>query len=64
MEPGNVAKALAQEAIFVSNGSFYASTVMQRLGRESGGLVRAGCACYTTEQEVGRLAAALRRIGR
>jgi selenocysteine lyase/cysteine desulfurase len=37
---------------------------MQRLGRESGGLVRAGCACYTTEQEVGRLAAALRRIGR
>ena len=61
--PAEVATALAREGIFVSNGSFYASTVMQRLGQEREGLVRAGCACYTTEEEVDRLLSGVERIG-
>jgi cysteine desulfurase family protein (TIGR01976 family) len=60
--PAEVATALGREGIFVSNGGFYASTVMQRLDKEQGGLVRAGCACYTTEEEVDRLLAGIERI--
>ena len=40
--------------MFVSCGDFYATTVVERLGLTDG-LVRAGCACYTTEEEVNRL---------
>ena len=50
-----VAAALAEEGVFVSNGDFYATTVVARLGLTAHGLVRAGCACYTTEEEVDRL---------
>jgi cysteine desulfurase family protein (TIGR01976 family) len=57
-----VAKALVQDGLFVSNGNFYASTVVERLGQTRDGLVRIGCACYTTEQEIDRLIASLRRI--
>ena len=55
MPSAEVAKALAGEGIFVSNGDFYATTVLERLGLLKSGLVRAGCACYTTEEEVNRL---------
>ena len=41
--------------VFVSNGDFLASTVTKRLGVAEEGLVRAGCACYTTLDEVERL---------
>jgi selenocysteine lyase/cysteine desulfurase len=51
---GVVAEHLAARAVFVSSGDFYATTVVERLGL-SDGLVRAGCACYTTEGEVDRL---------
>ena len=54
-----VAIRLAEEAMFVSNGDFYATTVVQRLGLAESGLVRAGCACYTTPEEVSRLIAAV-----
>ena len=60
--PDAVADALAEEAVFVSTGDFYASTVVRRYGLvASGGLVRAGCAAYTTADEVDRL---LERVGR
>jgi cysteine desulfurase family protein (TIGR01976 family) len=49
-----VARHLADRGVFVSSGDFYAATVVQRLGLRDG-LVRAGCACYTTEEEVDRL---------
>ena len=49
-----VARRLASVGVFVSSGDFYASTVVERLGLKDG-LVRAGCACYTTEEEVDRL---------
>ena len=50
-----VAGALAKRGVFVSHGDFYASTVVARLGLGPEGLVRAGCACYTSEEEVDRL---------
>ena len=54
-----VARHLAERAVFVSSGDFYATTVVERLGL-SDGLVRAGCACYTTEEEVDRLVEGVR----
>jgi len=59
-----VADALAARAVFASNGDFYATTVVRRLGHEKGGLVRAGCACYTTAAEVDRLVDGVREIAR
>ena len=41
--------------LFVSHGDFYATTAVERLGRSRDGLVRVGCACYTTEDEIERL---------
>jgi selenocysteine lyase/cysteine desulfurase len=57
-----VARALVREAVFVSNGDFYATTVVRRLGHREHGLVRAGCAAYTTEGEIDRLLAAVRAV--
>jgi cysteine desulfurase family protein (TIGR01976 family) len=59
-----VAAALAAEAVFVSHGDFYATTVVERLGLSAPGLVRAGCACYTTPEEVDRLVAGVRALVR
>lgn len=58
--PETVARRLAARGIFVSHGDFYAATVVERLDLGPGGLVRAGCACYTTPEEVERLIAAVR----
>jgi cysteine desulfurase family protein (TIGR01976 family) len=57
-----VAKLLAREALFASNGNFYAASVVARLGQAREGLVRAGCACYTTEEEIDRLVESVRKI--
>ncbi|MBA3497371.1 MAG: cysteine desulfurase-like protein [Gemmatimonadales bacterium] len=57
-----VAKALAEDGLFVSSGDFYATTVVERLGLSAHGLVRAGCACYTTTDEVDRLVAAVTKL--
>ena len=56
----DVARKLADKAIFVSDGDFYATTVVERLGVE--GLIRAGCACYTTIDEIDRLIDGIRSI--
>jgi selenocysteine lyase/cysteine desulfurase len=61
MEADGVAERLAARAVFVSSGDFYATTVVERL-ELSGGLVRAGCACYTTEEEIDRLIEAVRTL--
>ena len=55
LESRRVAELLAERGVFVSHGDFYASTVLRRLGLEVEGLVRAGCAIYTTDDEVERL---------
>ncbi|HYB54389.1 MAG TPA: cysteine desulfurase-like protein [Thermoanaerobaculia bacterium] len=56
----SVAEALAERAVFVSSGDFYAKTVVERLGHAVDGVVRAGCACYTTDEEIERLVEAVR----
>jgi cysteine desulfurase family protein (TIGR01976 family) len=55
-----VARALAERALFVSHGDFYAATVVRDLGVD--GLVRVGCAAYTTEEEIERLLHAVEAI--
>ncbi len=56
----DVCRTLAERGLFASNGDFYAATVVKQLGVEA--LVRAGCAAYTTDDEVLRLVAAVERI--
>ena len=51
----SVARRLADKGLFLSHGDFYAATVTERLGLGEEGLVRAGCACYTTQEEIDRL---------
>jgi selenocysteine lyase/cysteine desulfurase len=58
----DVATRLAQRGVFVSHGDFYAMTVVERLGLTETGLVRAGCAMYTTTDEVARLVDGVRSI--
>jgi cysteine desulfurase family protein (TIGR01976 family) len=57
-----VARELVSRGVFVSNGDFYASTIVKRLGHADHGIVRAGCACYTSEAEVERLIAGVGEI--
>jgi cysteine desulfurase family protein (TIGR01976 family) len=57
-----VALALAKRGVFVSNGDFYAATVVDRLKLLPHGLVRVGCSCYTTEEEVERVVDAVRTL--
>jgi cysteine desulfurase family protein (TIGR01976 family) len=59
-----VAKKLTERGAFVSHGDFYAMTVVERLGQTAHGLVRAGCACYTTPEEVERLLVGVQAIAR
>ena len=56
------ARALAEKGLFLSHGDFYAWTVMQRFGLEPEGFIRAGCACYTTEEEIDRLLAGVAEL--
>ncbi len=51
----DVARRLAMRGLFLSHGDFYAATIPERLGLGDEGLVRAGCACYTTADEIDRL---------
>lgn len=57
-----VARRLAELGIFASHGDFYAMTAVERLGQAGEGLVRAGCACYTTAEEIERLIEGVRAV--
>jgi cysteine desulfurase family protein (TIGR01976 family) len=59
-----VAEALALRGLYLSSGDFYALTLVERLGHGRDGVVRAGAACYTTEDEVDRLLAAVAEVAR
>ena len=59
-----VAAHLAALGVFVSHGDFYATTAVRLLGHEHDGLVRAGCAAYTTADEIGRLLEGVRQLVR
>jgi len=57
-----IAEHLAKRAVFVSNGDFYAATIVDLLGHASDGLLRVGCACYTSPEEVERLIIAVAEL--
>ena len=57
-----VTRALVERGIFTSHGDFYAATIVKLLGRDVDGLVRAGAACYTSEEEVERLIAGVAEV--
>ncbi len=58
----DVARRLADRGLFASHGDFYAATVIERLGLQPEGLVRVGCACYTSDEEIERLIEAIKEI--
>jgi cysteine desulfurase family protein, VC1184 subfamily len=60
----DVSRQLVERGIFASHGDFYAATVVERLNLAEDGLVRAGAACYTTDEEIARLVDAVRDIAR
>jgi cysteine desulfurase family protein (TIGR01976 family) len=60
----DVARALVPRGLYVTHGDFYASTLVERLGHAADGLVRAGAACYTTEDEVDRLVSGVAELAR
>ena len=60
----NVARHLALRGVFVSHGDFYATTAIERIGQSAEGVVRAGCACYTTAEEVDRLMEGVAELAR
>ena len=57
-----VARRMAERGLFLSHGDFYAQTVVDRLGLQPEGLVRVGCACYTSDDEIERLIEAVKEI--
>jgi selenocysteine lyase/cysteine desulfurase len=59
-----ICRRLADRGLFASHGDFYAQTAVARLGHAHDGLVRIGCACYTTVEEVDRLLDELRSLSR
>jgi selenocysteine lyase/cysteine desulfurase len=61
-QSASVARALAPLGVYVSHGDFYASTVARKLGLADEGLVRAGCSCYTSADEVERLIDGVRAL--
>ena len=56
------AQRLVEKGLFLSHGDFYAATVVERLGLAEEGLLRVGCACYTTEEEIDRLLEAIKEL--
>jgi cysteine desulfurase family protein (TIGR01976 family) len=57
-----VARRLSERGLFASHGDFYAQTVIERLELAPEGLVRVGCACYTSDEEIHRLIEGVKEI--
>jgi cysteine desulfurase family protein (TIGR01976 family) len=63
VHPRAAAEALGRDGIYVWDGDFYATGLIERLGKaESGGVLRIGLVHYNTADEVDRVLAALERI--
>lgn len=56
------ARSLAEKGLFLSHGDFYAWTIVERYGLQPEGFIRAGCACYTSEEEIERLIEGVREL--
>ncbi len=54
VHPRNAAETLGRRGIFVWDGDFYATGLIERLGRADGGLLRLGLVHYNTADEVDR----------
>jgi cysteine desulfurase family protein (TIGR01976 family) len=63
-QTNDIARKLAAKGVFVSNGDFYAMTAIERIGQAADGVVRVGCSCYTTEEEIDRVIDGVREIAR
>lgn len=62
--PQQLAKALAAQNIFVTEGNYYAIAISERLGVEqSGGMLRIGLTHYNTVEEIEYCLGMLERIG-
>ena len=57
-----VSRKLVTRGIYASHGDFYASTIVRRLDLVDEGLVRAGCSCYSSAEEIDRLLEAVSDI--
>ena len=61
--PRAAAETLGREGIYVWDGDFYATGLIERLGKaETGGVVRLGLVHYNTAQEVDRVVGAIGQI--
>jgi len=61
--PRTAAEALGREGIFVWDGDFYATGLIERLGKaQTGGVLRLGLVHYNTADEVERTLEALERV--
>lgn len=59
-----ITRHLVKLGVFASHGDFYAQTVIERLGKVDQGLLRVGCSCYSTEDEIDRLLEGVREFAR
>ena len=60
VHPHHAAEALGRQGIFVWDGDFYATSLIEALGKaETGGVLRIGLVHYNTEAEVDRVLAAV-----
>ncbi len=64
LDTRKVAEKLATRGVFASHGDFYATTVVEKLGLQDQGLVRAGIACYTNADEIARLVEGVESISK
>ncbi len=63
VHPRTAAEALGRDGVYVWDGDFYATGLIERLGKaESGGVLRLGLVHYNTAAEVDRTLEALERI--
>jgi cysteine desulfurase family protein (TIGR01976 family) len=63
--PRDLATYLGEHGIFTWDGNYYAIDLAERLGlQQSGGMLRIGLTHYNTAEEVERLLAELRRLGK
>ena len=58
----DLTKYLVRRGLFTSHGNFYAQTVVEKLGKADQGLLRVGCSCYTTIEEIDRLLEGVREF--
>ena len=62
VHPRNAAESLGRRGIFVWDGDFYATGLIERLGKADGGVLRLGLVHYNTGDEVDRALEAVESI--